>query len=429
MSFALFLFYNSIVVPFLYLIYWLGGCGSQKIRKGRVGRKGLFSSLKTSVSGLDGRSPRIWIHASSMGEFEQIKPVIAALKARSKKITIILSFSSPSAYEHIGGYDDADVLTYLPVDSLWNARKFIKLVAPRIGIVVRHDIWPNHLRQLHRFGSTVILADAALSRRINPRSVAGRLLGALLYRHFDHVLAISESEAQRLSGLCGDAAIEIYGDTRYDQVYRRSLERERIADLLDGGAFDGRPVLVAGSTWQSDEERLLPALSRLLARYAETRVILVPHEPTEPTIARLENDLDDAGLRAVKLSDWPRRDEQFRVLLVDSIGLLANIYALGRVAYVGGSFGPGVHNVLEPAVYGIPVLFGPKMGNSHEAGELLRAGCGFKVTSSDELYRILDMFFSDEAQRQKAADIARHLVKAHMGTTDKTVALVENILK
>jgi 3-deoxy-D-manno-octulosonic-acid transferase len=372
----------------------------------------------------------MWIHACSMGEFEQARPVMAAVRQGFGRLVVVLSVTSPSVREHLPSDHEADVVTYLPVDTLWAARRFVRLVRPQLALVVRHDIWPNHLAELRRAGVPRLLIDAALSARISTDSRKGRVVGRLLYGSFDYLLATSEREAQRLRSVAGpNPQIHILGDTRYDQVKRRSAENDKVRDVQEGFRSVAGLVLVAGSTWPADEKHLLPALASLHGELDGLRTILVPHEPKPEQLSDVERRVAEHGMSTIRLSEWRQKGKDDRaVLIVDEVGILANLYSVGDVAFVGGGFTTGVHSVLEPAVYGIPVLFGPRHLNSPEAMDLVRRGGGFAVENAEEIAGLLRHLLHNREAREKAGKEAKAMVEERAGASMRIVAFVEQVL-
>ncbi len=256
-------------------------------------------------------------------------------------------------------------------------------------------------------------------------------LYGLTEEEFDYILTTTAEEAERLRQVAGEKPrLVVAGDTRYDQVQRRALEGERVRELQEHFRLAGGPVLVAGSTWPADERHLLPGVQQLRREFTALQVILVPHEPRPETLAGLEAQLTELGLPCLRLSAWRSHPSAASpVLLVDEVGILANIYSVADVAYVGGGFTTGVHSVLEPAVYGVPVLFGPRYQNSVEARELLRRGGGFCVNSADHVVECLGQLLRSNEARAHAGREARAMVEERLGATARIVDLVEKLLK
>ncbi|MGA9117177.1 MAG: glycosyltransferase N-terminal domain-containing protein [Bacteroidota bacterium] len=425
MRFFFSLLYTGLAVPCMWLVLRAAAPFSAKIRRGIRGRVDMMRRLGEQAAGLQ-PGIRIWFHASSLGEFEQAKPIIAALKRRDPRVRIIASFFSPSGYDHSRNYPLADVVTYLPFDTRRGAARFLDRVRPDVALMVRYDIWPNHIWELHRRGIPVMIANATM------RYNSLRLLPALrsfhrhVYDSMEAILTVSESDVEAFRRFrLRRPVLAAIGDTRYDQVMLRS-EEARLRRVLPRAVLEGRRVVVAGSTWPEDEEVLLAAFDRLEDR-GDLLLVLVPHEPTVEHLEALEAALlgRSSCLRFSAVGSFAGE----RVLIVDTIGILPALYASARVAYVGGSFRQGVHNVLEAAVYGIPVLFGPRHRNSGEPIRLVEEGGAFVVGDAAELHRILSHLLQDDGACQSAGRKAKAFVEAQVGATERILARLEGYLK
>ena len=420
------LLYNTILVPLGWLGFQLLGLVNKKARIGIAGREDLFSRLEQEVSRLDRESKRIWFHSSSLGEFEQAKPIIAEIKRRYPSTHIIVSFFSPSGFEHSRSYNLASVISYLPFDSRANAERFVETVRPSAAIAVRYDVWPNHLWALQRRGVPTFIANATL----RPNSLRDfpviRQFHRAMYNALDHILTVSEDDKRMFESYrLAHPVIEVMGDTRYDQVWRRSAE-SKARHILPASILAGRRILILGSSWASDEDVVLPACYRLQPAHPELLVILVPHEPTLSNLEQIEHRIG-TNMSVIRLSNLNEyRGEQ--VILVDSVGILMTLYRYAHVAFVGGSFGAGIHNVLEPAAYGLPVVMGPRHQNSQEAVRLLREGGAFTGYGTSDILAHLSRLFSNESERSAAGAIAINLVKKNVGATDRFLATMEDVL-
>jgi 3-deoxy-D-manno-octulosonic-acid transferase len=420
-----YLFYNGVVIPVFWVLLQIGSAVNQKIRRGIRGRHHLFEQLSQDVTKLTG-SRRIWFHSSSMGEFEQAKPIIAALKKRYDDLDIVVSFFSPSGYEHSRTYKLASLITYIPFDSRGGARRFLDLIRPSAAIMVRYDIWPNHVWELRRRNIPTFIANATL------RANSARLYPVLrsfhhhVYQSISSILTVSQADVEAFRKLdLTHPQLHVIGETRYDQVWQRS-EEARSKHPVPPAILKRKRVLVVGSSWEEDEAVVLPAFRRIAQHDSAALMILVPHEPTVETLERLEASLN-YSLRSIRFSDLNDYSDE-NVILVDSIGILTALYQYADVAYVGGSFRQGIHNVLEPAVYGIPVLYGPKHHNSQEAVELARRGGSFVVTSPEECYARARKLFNDKRARLKAGAVSLNLVKENVGATERFIEYLENAL-
>ncbi len=377
-------------------------------------RKGLFDDIGRKLRAVPAPSCRLWVHASSVGEFEQARPVIAKLRRRMPNLDVVVSFLSDSGYEARKDFSDASAVFYLPLDTPDNARRMVELVRPDIFMLMRYDFWPNHLEALKRSGTTMVLAAAALpsgSLCFNP------LLKGFyrdLFSLFDVIFTVGETDREAFMTSFGCRNVVQAGDPRFDQVYERQRNSDERAAKLNP-LFRGRSVLVAGSTWEPDESVLLPSWLPLREKLS---LVLVPHKVDRPNIDRIMAGLRERGLDAVTISTM---DESFdpsrQVLVVDQTGYLAELYTIASIAYVGGAFGVNVHNTIEPAVHGIPVLFGPNYGKSPEAQELIDAGGARTIDGEAGLREALKRFADDPKQLRVAGDRAGAFVKSRLGAT------------
>jgi 3-deoxy-D-manno-octulosonic-acid transferase len=430
-------FYNLIVVPLMFggfhlfaLLARIGFSRFAKVRAGLAGRKKLFEELAKQLAAFSNSSPRFWIHASSMGEYEQARPLLQEIKRRFPEAVRVLTFFSPSAYDNIKRTNiPAEVVSYLPFDSLPNVRHFLNAVNPAAVIIIRHDFWPNHLWEARQRGAAILLANASVSA--NARSFRHwplvRHFNRAVFDTFDAVCAVSGSAAKSLATFVRyPERLLVTGDSRYDQVLFRS-QSKKIGDILPQNWCDGSPVFVAGSTWPSDEEVLLPAFVAARNEVPALRLILVPHEPTPGHLTHLEKQVMGYRLVSVRLSEQESKLEnkkEAEILLIDRIGILAILYSAGQVAFVGGSFGPGVHSVLEAAVHGVPVLVGPRFKNSPEAMELLEQKLLTPVAGIDGCQKALVKFFQNAAWRQKQSALHREFVLARCGASAKMIEVL-----
>jgi 3-deoxy-D-manno-octulosonic-acid transferase len=420
-----FIIYNWLFIPLFWILLQVASLVNTKIRRGIQGRKELFGQIEHNIKNLKSKR-RVWFHSSSMGEFEQAKPIIASLRKKYRDINIIVTFFSPSGYDHSKNYKLADIITYIPFDTKKNARRFLDLLKPTAAIFVRYDVWPNHLWELKSRKIPVFIANATMrtsSVRFYPLL---KIFHRYLFDNFTSIFTVSTKDAESflLFGL-KKPSIEAIGETRYDQVWQRSTEAKK-KHLIPSEIFMGKKILIAGSTWPEDEEVLLPSIKKLLRSDSSIIVILVPHEPTIDALEHIEVQLDKTprSIRFSALNDYNGE----RIIIVDSVGVLMTLYQYADVVYVGGSFRQGIHNVLEPAVYGIPVVYGPKHMNSQEAMELIRCGGGFVVNDQQECYRTLRILLDDKEANLKAGNKALKLVKENIGATERFIRHLEKVL-
>lgn len=411
------LVYNILVIPGFWVLFHAAALFNGKIRRGIAGRRGLFQNLERRAGELKGKR-RIWFHSSSLGEFEQAKPIIAALRKQYDSLDILVTFFSPSGYEHARNYKLADLITYIPFDTARNARRFLDVLRPDVAVLVRYDVWPNHVWELARRRIPTLIANATLRKSSLRLRWPFRSFHYHVYDSLSSILTVSETdiEAFKQFGLSGPHLTAV-GETRYDQVWQRS-EEARLRHLIPENVLRNRRVVVLGSSWEEDEDVVLPAFRAIAKSDPSLLMVLVPHEPTIETLERLEVQLTYLGLRTIRFSDL--NDYSLEpVIIVDSVGILMTLYQYADVAFVGGSFRQGIHNVLEPAVYGIPVLYGPKHQNSQEAVELAERGGSFVIHDEQECLKTLQHLFHDHESRAKAGAISLSLVKENVGATNR----------
>jgi 3-deoxy-D-manno-octulosonic-acid transferase len=424
MNFFLFV-YTIVVVPLLWCTFHVGAFFNAKIRRGIIGRRDLFIDLERQLKSLNGTS-RFWFHASSLGEFEQAKPIIAKIKKQYPHIDIIATFFSPSGFENSRNYKSANIISYIPFDSPKNVSRFIGLVKPAIAIMVRYDIWPNMIFELRRRNIPVLIANATMKPDSLRMLFFLRRFHRALYNCFAQILTVSENDAQafRMFG-SSHPVIDAIGDTRFDQVMLRSTDA-RQRNILSDAIIGGRKVFVAGQSWGEDDDVIIPVLLKLQRFEPTLLTIIVPHEPTVEHLEALEAKLD-GKITYKRFSEMNTYNNE-SVILIDSIGVLVALYQYAHVVYIGGSFRQGIHNVLEPAVFGVPVIYGPKHTNSQEAVELARLGGGFIIGGERSLYRTLRMLLEDGNARSSAGAISESFVREHCGATDRILHYLQPYL-
>ena len=346
--------------------------------------------------------------------------IVSSLRERRPDCQIVFTFFSPSA-ERIAPHVGADITAYLPWDVRRDLRHAITALRPDVVAFIRTEVWPTLLQEAQRAGARVALVNAPLGARSSRiRPFARRLLGRT-YAQLDAVGAVSDGDAERFARLrVPRDRVAVTGDARFDQVSQRIAGLDRNATLLQT-VRQGPPAVVAGSTWPEDESRLIAAWSRIRDRGA--RLIIAPHEPRSAHIARLEAALDSARIPHARIDH--AAENGTHALIVDRTGILADLYAAARVAYVGGGFGQhGLHSVIEPAALGVPVIFGPHHGNAIEAKDLVRAGGGFVVRSEAELAERLASLLDDPVAGRAAGD----WVRSKCGGAGRNAALVLALL-
>ncbi len=352
-----------------------------------------------------------WFHAASLGEFEQGRPLMERLRQEHPEYKILLTFFSPSGYEVRKNYEGADVVCYLPFDTPGNARSFMRLAHPEIGVIIKYEFWQNYLVQAHKRG--VKLYSVSSIFRLDQHFF--RWYGsAKPLRQFDHFFVQNEESKELLRGI-GINCTTVVGDTRLDRVIdiKNAAKPLPIVEQFAGES----PCFIAGSSWGPDEEIYIP----YMARQKDWKIIIAPHVISEVHLKAIEKLVRENGLTSVRYTDVESGKSECRgnVLIVNCFGKLSSIYRYGKVALVGGGFGVGIHNVPEAAVYGIPVLFGPNNRKFKEAQDLMACGGSFEYTDDASFAAIMDRFISDESALSKAGDAAGAYINGNAGAADK----------
>ncbi len=420
-----FIFYNLTVVPALYILIHTAGFFNKKVRRGIKGRKRIFEELILNAAALDKTKKLVWFHSSSLGEFEQAKPIIKELK-QNKNINILVTFFSPSGYENSRKYPYADLISYIPFDTFSNAERFIMIARPDLAVMMRYDIWPNHIWALKKFKVPTFIVDATMKGNSKRKMPVSRSFHKILYKDISRILTVSDIDSEGFKTFgCSNEKVMAVGDTRFDRVYQRSLTAKD-HNLIKEEILKGKKIFVAGSTWETDEEVILPAFRKLTKYDKDAMLIIAPHEPTLLHLEKLESEFS-LTLKTIRFSFLNNyKDEP--VIIVDSIGILLTLYTYAHVAYVGGSFKQGIHNVLEAAVYGIPVMFGPKIDNSQETRQLLEEGGGILVKNKSQAYRQLRTLFGNEEIRSTKGKISYEYVQKNLGATKKILKEIHNVI-
>lgn len=399
--------------------------GDSKFRRGLNARRGLVDRYRQWGSrNRDPSRPLVWFHAPSVGEGLQALPVIELVRQRRRDAQIAYTFYSPSA-ERFAQSVNADFSDYLPFDRFDHAKEIVAALQPSALVFSKLDIWPALTESAAARGVKVGVVSATLPEASGRRGPFARALLADAYSAIDRVGAIDEADAERLrqQGVKHDRVI-VTGDTRYDQVWARS---QKAPSSLVQSLRSSRPTLVAGSTWPSDEERLLPAWLRIREKIPDARLIIAPHEIDAGHLASIVSwaRKHDLQLARIDSPDAPAGD----ILLVDRVGILGDLYALADVAFVGGAFhAAGLHSVLEPAAFGAPVLFGPRHQQARDAVRLIAAGGGATIKSEADLSIRLADWLGSVPARDASGAAAKAMVQEGLGAAERSYQLVATLL-
>ena len=367
----------------------------------------------------------LWMHAPSVGEGLQARPVLELLRRTRNEVQLAYTHFSPSAASFARSLK-VDFRDYLPFDTAGDARAALDALRPTAIVFSKLDLWPTLTAHAHARGVRVGMISATLASKSSRRSSFASALLREAYAMLDAVGAIDEADAARLVELgVREDVISITGDTRYDQVWERARGVDRDGSLL-GALSSARPTLVAGSTWPSDERELLAAFAAVRRRIPGARLVIAPHEPTSEHLRPIETWAQHEHIPLARLSVATTDAD---VVLVDRVGVLGDLYALADVAFVGGGFHlAGLHSVLEPAAFGAPVLYGPLFTNSRDAVLLAERGGGASVDGSERLAERLYEWLNDNAARSHAGERARALVRSGVGAAQRSYELVSRLL-
>jgi 3-deoxy-D-manno-octulosonic-acid transferase len=399
--------------------------GNGKVRRGLSARRGIVERYaRWAADFRDPSRPLVWFHAPSVGEGLQALPVIDLVRSRRPDVQIAYTFYSPSA-EAFARSVPADFVDYLPFDTFHDADRIISALRPTALVFSKLDIWPALTERAAAARVRVGVISATLPESSRRRGIFARAALGEAYRLIERVGAIDEKDAERLreQGVRRDR-IGVTGDTRYDQVWSRA---RRPAPALVQSLRSARPTLVAGSTWPTDEEHLLPAWTRIRDKIPDARLVIAPHETSAPHLRSIEGwaRRGALALASVDSSDAAAAD----VVLVDRYGVLGDLYGLADVAYVGGGFqSAGLHSVLEPAAFGAPVLFGPRNEKSRDAARLIEAGGGAVIKGEADLSIRLADWLGSLPARDEAGASARAMVQDGLGAAERSFALVSALL-
>lgn len=387
--------------------------GHRKAKKMIEGRKESFTKLK---EGIELGADYLWFHVSSLGEFEQGRPLMERIKAEYPQYKIMLTFFSPSGYESAKKYQFADIICYLPFDTVLNAKRFVRMLNPKMAFFVKYEFWMNFLFELKRC-NVPTYSVSSIFRRGQAFFRPWGFYYRKALRCFDHLYVQNETSRQLLAEI-GIDNVSITGDTRFDRV-AKILEISRQLPLVEAFVAGSNKIFIAGSSWGPDEEVYLPYFNENKG----WKLIIASHEVDETRIKEITSRVNGVCVCYTKATmDEVRAAD---CLIIDCFGLLSSIYRYGNVAYVGGGFGVGIHNILEAAVYGIPVFFGPNNAKFQEATSLKECGGGIEIRSAEEFASRMRCFDENPKELRAAGAAAGSYVSENSGATDKILSTIK----
>ena len=388
---------------------------NKKIKLFIDGRKQIFFELQQAITKND---EVIWIHCASLGEFEQGRPIIEKLKLKFPTKKVVLTFFSPSGYEVRKNYEYADVVCYLPLDSAQNAKKFLDIVHPQLAIFVKYEFWPNFLKELKKNNVETLLISGIFRKSQPFFNWYGGFMRKSLTT-FAHFFVQDKNSKQLLNNINFDN-VTVSGDTRFDRVFEIIQQNNKLSFIEE--FIDGKYTVVAGSTWKEDETMLVDYINNKASE--NEKFIIAPHNINADDIADLKNRISK---KVVLFSEMDTKNlSDYQVFIIDTVGILTKIYSYADLAYVGGGFTKtGVHNVLEPATFGIPIIIGPNYHKFNEAIDLVKNRACLVVNNSNELSLHLGEFFQLNEMRTEAGKMARKYVVDKTGATLKILNYIE----
>mgnify|MGYP002777227911 CR=1 FL=1 len=399
------------------LLYGIASFFNEKARLFTVGRKGLLVQIKNSIA--ENQQPLIWVHCASLGEFEQGRPVMEGLRQLHPGMKIMLTFFSPSGYEIRKKYEGADFVFYLPWDSPSNARKFIDFVNPKLAVFVKYEFWHFYLQELKRRRIPVI----SVSSIFRPDQIFFQWYGATYrktLKNIDHFFVQNQRSVDLLRSL-GITQVTLAGDTRFDRVHAITQQSARIE--VAEKFKDKERLMVIGSMWPEDLEVLAPFINE---HKTSLKFIIAPHELSEGFLKEIEQNLN---ARSIRYSQAKDSLETYSVLIIDNIGMLSRLYRYGEYAFVGGSYGKGLHNILEAACVGIPIFFGNKNYEKfQEARELIMRGGAFAVADYAELKSTFEGMINRPENYLLACEVTKAYVNENLGATQKILSYCQRVL-
>lgn len=399
-------FYNIIIAIYASLVR-LASLWNPKAKQWSVGRKDIFERMRHAITG----EKVVWVHAASLGEFEQGRPIIERIKEEHPEYKILLTFFSPSGYEIRKEYKGADYIFYLPADTMSNVRKFLDIVKPEIAIFVKYEFWLNMLAELRRRKVRTFVVSAIFRRN----SIFFRPYGAMWCRALEtfETMFVQDENSKKLLAELGFDNVVVAGDTRFDRVARIASSAKRVAVVEE---FKGeKPLFVAGSTWGPDEELLL----QLVNDNPDIKFVIAPHEMEEARIRHILDSVKGGAVRYTQLEGVSLEEKQ--VLVLDTIGILSSVYGSAKWSYIGGGFGVGIHNTLEAATFALPIAFGPNYLKFKEAVDMVSLGVATSVTSYEELKQWFEPLRDDTTLLADVSRAAKEYTSKHQGATEAIV--------
>ncbi len=412
-----FFLYNILFYPLVFCVYLILALANSKIRDGFFSRFRSNTSLKIYFDSVDKSSSVYWFHAASLGEFMQLLPVIARLKESQPDAISLVSFFSPSGFNYCES-DLVDLKIYLPFDFFWTVSKALDIVEPKKIIFVSYDIWPNLLWSAKRKGIQTNVFSAVFESDSNKLFQPIRSFYFSLFSSFDGIYTVSDSDKIILNKILGgnhSVTVEALGNPRYDTVYKK----DRTAFKKDINKNDIK-IIVLGSTHNEDEREVLGPLIEMLENDHDLKLICVPHETTKHAISKYQKIFLKNKISATIFDgDSVEKIPDDRIIIIGVVGLLSDIYTKASIAYIGGGFSSGIHNVMEPAAAALPVIFGPNYSKFDEAKQLIDSGAGYSISDGSDFKKTCSELLNDSEKYNKASAAALGVIVKNRGASEK----------
>ncbi|MBW6478651.1 MAG: 3-deoxy-D-manno-octulosonic acid transferase [Bacteroidales bacterium] len=409
-------FFYNLFIRLYYSGIILAAPFNKKARQWIEGRRDFWTKFESTIVKDD---DYVWFHCASLGEFEQGRPVMERFRKENPGIKIVLTFFSPSGFEIRKNYDGADYVFYMPLDTPQNAERFVKTLQPCFAVFVKYEYWFNHMRALYKKKIPIVYISAIFRKK----QMFFRWWGSWYRKQLISAgyFFVQDSASEQLLNSIDIKHVRVSGDTRFDRVYAIRENPQRF-DKVEKFVKDS-VVLVAGSTWPADEKLLTSIINKNLKNI---KFIVAPHEIHRDTIDSFISRLNN---KAMKYSTYDDHTiEETQVLIIDRIGMLSNLYQYASVAYIGGGFGAGIHNILEAATWGMPVIFGPNYKKFAEARDLVKLGGAFPINNEKELLEVAGYLLSDYNALSKCSAISKKYVESKKGASDIILVYLNTLL-
>lgn len=411
------MFFYHLAIHLYALIVRIISPFHKKARKMIVGHKQTYKILREKV---DPNADYIWFHAASLGEFEQGRPIIEEIKREHPNYKILLTFFSPSGYDVRKDYPVADIVCYMPFDKKRNVKKFLKLVQPKKVVFIKYEFWYNFVNGLRKRNIPVYMVSAIF----RPSQIFFRWYGWMmrkLLRYYECICVQDENSAKLLNSI-NVTNVKVCGDTRFDRVLdieKQAKPLKIVESFVRKATTENEKIFIAGSTWPKDEDIIIPYFNIT----TDLKLIIAPHEIDEAHLKYIESNLERPHIRYSQAI--PEMMEDYDCLIIDSFGILSSIYRYGQIAYVGGGFGVGIHNVLEAAVYNVPVVFGPNFKKFREAHQLIEQGGGYSIADYQSFRGLMDEFLQYDSTLNAAGKHAGNYVRENGGVVNKVLEVLK----